>query len=69
MATVRNAGPVAVTPVGLLEIKWMGMWPSSAMLMALKLPGSKWLLMGGEVDDADGRDMFCIPPPLWAKGV
>ena len=42
----RNAGPVTVIPVGLLEIKWMGLWPSSEMLVALKLPESKWLWMG-----------------------
>ena len=34
-AVVRNAGPVAVIPVGLLEIKWMGLWPSSAMLVVV----------------------------------
>ena len=26
-------------------------------------------LDGGEVDDDDDRDMFCIPPTLWAIGV
>ena len=25
VAVVRNAGPLAATPVGLLEIKWMGL--------------------------------------------
>ena len=35
VAVVRNDGPVAVIPVGLLEIKWMGLWPSSAMLVVV----------------------------------
>ena len=26
-------------------------------------------LDGGEVDDDDDRDMFCIPPTLWVIGV
>ena len=60
MAVVRNAGPVAVTPVGLLEIKWMGLWPSSAMLVALKVIESKRLWMGDEV--ADGDELFRIDP-------
>ena len=30
--------PVAVTPEGVLEITWMGLWPSSEMLVALKSP-------------------------------
>ena len=37
MATVRNAGPVAVTPVGLLAKRWMGLWPLSAMVVAPEL--------------------------------
>ena len=37
VATVRNAGPVTVTPVGLHAIRWMGLWPSSAMVVALEL--------------------------------
>ena len=37
VAVVRNAGPVAVTPVGLLAIRWMGLWPSSAMVVAPEL--------------------------------
>ena len=41
-----TAGPVAVIPVRLLEIKWMGLWPSSAIMVALKLPEPKWLWMG-----------------------
>ena len=45
MATVRNAGPMAVTPVGLLAIRWMGLWPSSAMVVALELIESNWLWM------------------------
>ena len=45
VATVRNAGPVAVTPVGLHAIRWMGLWPSSAMVVALELLESNWLWM------------------------
>ena len=37
---------VAVILLGLLEIKCMGLWPSSAMLVALKLLEPKWLRMG-----------------------
>ena len=46
VATVRNAGPVAVTPVGLLAIRWMGLWPSSAMVVALELLERKRHWMG-----------------------
>ena len=42
MATVRNAGPVTVTSVGLLAIRWMGLWPSSAMVVALELLEREW---------------------------
>ena len=45
MATVRNTGPVAVTPVGLLAKSWIGLWPLSAMLVAPKLLERKWLWM------------------------
>ena len=34
-STSITARPVAVVPVGLLEIKWMGLWPSSAMLVVV----------------------------------
>ena len=47
VATVRNAGPMAVTPVGLLAIRWMGLWPSSAMVVPLELLESNWLWMEG----------------------
>ena len=30
---------VAVIPVGLLEIKWMSLWPSSAMLVVVVVAG------------------------------
>ena len=46
VATVRNAGPVTVTPVGLLAIRWMGLWPSSAMVVAPELLERKWHWMG-----------------------
>ena len=46
VATVRNAGPVAVTPVGLHAIRWMGLWPSSAMVVAPELLERKWHWMG-----------------------
>ena len=46
MATVRNAGPVTVTPVGLLAIRCMGLWPSSAMVVAPELLERKWHWMG-----------------------
>ena len=46
VATVRNAGPVAVTPVGLHAIRWMGLWPSSAMVVALELLERKRHSMG-----------------------
>ena len=36
---------MAVTPVGLLAIRWMGLWPSSAMVVALELLESNWLWM------------------------
>ena len=35
VAVVPNAGPMAVIPVGLLEINWMGLWSSSAMLVVV----------------------------------
>ena len=53
MAVARNAGPVAVTPVALLEVQWMGLGPSSAMLVALKMFESKKLWMGEIDDDGD----------------
>ena len=34
-STSMTAGPVAVIPVGLLKIKWMSRWPSSAMLVVV----------------------------------
>ena len=34
-STSMTARPVAVIPVGLLELKWMGLWPSSAMLVVV----------------------------------
>ena len=43
VATVRNAGPVTVTSVGLLAIMWMGLWPSLAMVVAPELLERKWL--------------------------
>ena len=46
VATVRNAGPVAVTPLGLHAIRWMGLWPSSAMVVALELLERKRHSMG-----------------------
>ena len=57
MAVVRNAQPVAVTPMALLEVKWMGLWPSSAMLVALKVVESKWLWdVGSSQDNAADDD-------------
>ena len=46
LATVRNTGPVTVTSVGLLAIRWMGLWPSSAMVVAPELLERKWHWMG-----------------------
>ena len=45
-ATVRKAWPVTVTPVGLLAMRCMGLWPSSAMVVAPELLERKWHWMG-----------------------
>ena len=46
VATVRNAPPVTVTPVGLLARRCMGLWPSSAMVVAPELFERKCHWMG-----------------------
>ena len=45
-SSLRTAGPVVVTPMALFKVRWMGLWPSSAMLVALIMLDSKWLWIG-----------------------
>ena len=61
VATVRNAGPMAVTPVGLLAIRWMGLWPSSAMVVALELLESNWLWMEARSTTTMIAICYCFP--------
>ena len=61
MATVRNAGPVTVTPVGLHAIRWMGLWQSSAMVVALELLERKRHWMGTRSTTTMIAICYCFP--------
>ena len=60
-----TASPVAVIPVGLLEIKWMGLWPSSAMIVVVVVA---WVVVAA-VAPSLGCDLRSLLPRSYLVGL